>query len=130
MIGDIIGFAVLKRTLLATEYFWGSIDEIAGKTLTVLERNEYGDCLCIVPKGLVDVASPDIERFMETKSNLKEHGVGAICDLLVKAMRYENEEIKHGGRDAANAVGGLPVGPGPGASPNSGCRGREPGSPG
>ena len=56
--------AVLKSEIKKTEYFWGNKQEISGEALQVLEKNERGHCMCISPKGLVDVHRDDIERIL------------------------------------------------------------------
>ena len=44
-----------------TDYFWGDISDIIRKHLTLIERNQQGDCLCFLEgKGLVDVDHRDI----------------------------------------------------------------------
>jgi hypothetical protein len=60
MIG-ICGTVKLKDKLTDTQYFWGDPSEITGKTLQLIEQNERGDCMCLTPKGLVDVSKDDIE---------------------------------------------------------------------
>lgn len=78
---------------------------------------------------------------METSNRLRAFIVKMLLSFIERGkLKATPEELRtildyvfetpYGGRDAANAVGGLPVGPGPDASPNPGCRGREPGSPG
>lgn len=58
----------LNKTLQRTRFLFGPNSEIEGKRLRVIERNEYGDCMCIVEdeKGnarcLVDVDHVDIEQ--------------------------------------------------------------------
>lgn len=47
-----------------TRYEFGKIEEIAGSTLTVIEQNCTGDCLCYVEgKGIVDVHSDDVAEY-------------------------------------------------------------------
>lgn len=60
----IIGTIKIKSQILYTNYFWGPKSEIEDKTLPLLERNSYGDCLCLAPgnKGLVDVDHRDIDN--------------------------------------------------------------------
>jgi len=71
---NIIGTAHVKQEVLFTENLFGSLKEIAGKNLDVVDRNPSGDCLCVVkgPDGvakyLVDVKHPDISSY--TSSNL------------------------------------------------------------
>ena len=46
-----------------THYPWGDISDIAGQSLIVMEKSPHsGDCLCISPKGLVDIHSKDIKE--------------------------------------------------------------------
>ena len=51
----------LKSVLVKTQYLWGAKSDIAGKELRLLERNNRGNCLCIMDKGLVDVDKEDIQ---------------------------------------------------------------------
>jgi len=46
-----------------TSYLFGSIKEIAGKKLHIIEQNKRGDCLClnVERNNLVDVDFKDIE---------------------------------------------------------------------
>jgi hypothetical protein len=50
---------------IKTRNLFGPVEEIAGKTLRVLERNPQGDCLCLFVgvKGqkIVDVDHSDVE---------------------------------------------------------------------
>lgn len=58
-----IGKIKLKDTLRYSKYFWGKLEEIAGKEIWLMERNQEGNCLCLVEnKGLVDVDCRDIEE--------------------------------------------------------------------
>lgn len=55
----------LKEEIKETVYFWGPVEDIAGKELDVFDEamDGSGDCLCMVPsKGLVDVKDIDIEE--------------------------------------------------------------------
>lgn len=45
-----------------TKYVWGDISGIAGKEITLVDRNQKGDCLCLTEKGLVDVDYRDIDE--------------------------------------------------------------------
>jgi hypothetical protein len=66
MIGAIIGKAHLKQTLHKTHYYLGNISEIEDQVLDVIERNDSGDCMCIIhDKGLVDVHHTDIAQYHE-----------------------------------------------------------------
>lgn len=69
MIGDIVGMATVAKTLSSkTHYSLCSKDEIAGQTLKVLERNSYGDCLCLIgDHAIADVAAEDIISFVPTR---------------------------------------------------------------
>lgn len=50
-----------------TRNLFGSVADIAGKQLKVLERNEEGDCLALLPDGsnLVDVDGRDVQAFVK-----------------------------------------------------------------
>lgn len=54
-----------------TRNLFGPIDEIAGKRLEVLERNERGDCVCLfvgkLGQNIVDVDHQDIAAVQELK---------------------------------------------------------------
>ncbi len=55
----------LKPKMEFTKYYFGPLKEIEGQRLRVLERNQDGDCLCLIDdaKGqrLVDVDHRDIQ---------------------------------------------------------------------
>lgn len=46
-----------------TEYLFGDIKELIGRDLPVLERNRWGDCMCMAPDGLIDVLKDDVAEF-------------------------------------------------------------------
>ncbi len=76
-----VGYATVSKTPSdATRYLWGSIEEIAGKELPVIERNNCEDCLCYVDgKGLVDVNHTDV-------SSYRENTARTMNDLLLKTL--------------------------------------------
>ena len=47
-----------------SRYFFGDIQDLAGKRLKVVDRaaDGCGDCLCIAEKGLVDIHVKDIVK--------------------------------------------------------------------
>jgi hypothetical protein len=72
MLGSIVGRATLKPTLTKTKYFFGPLEEVAGMTLDVMERNRWGDCMCFARRGgevvgLVDVSACDIAHFQKVR---------------------------------------------------------------
>ena len=59
--GQIIGSCVTKKELLHTVNHFGELSDVAGRTLFILDKNEQGDCLCIVDNEyLVDVDHRDV----------------------------------------------------------------------
>jgi hypothetical protein len=63
----IVGFCkVADQPSADTNYFFGPVEDIAGKELKVIERNFRGDCLCVNEKGLIDVAAKDVVFFRES----------------------------------------------------------------
>lgn len=79
--------ARLKDKVSETKYFWGPLTDIEGQTLRVIERNEQGDCMCIVDgKGLVDVCGTDIEQVIKEPSTNPLDVLSFIVSLVdVKA---------------------------------------------
>ena len=67
MISEIVGYCTVKNSLSTSEYFGGPTAEVTGKKLRVLERNRFGDCLCLTDKGLFDCQSIDVEKFEQTR---------------------------------------------------------------
>lgn len=66
----------VKENPTKTQYFWGPISDISGKTLHLIERNEHGDCLAMVEgKGLVDIDAIDVDLVCAPK-------VPSLHDLL------------------------------------------------
>ena len=68
MIGDIVGTCRTKSQLLQTRNYFDTLEAIAGKDLDVLERNDSGDCLCLVCGGsmghyLIHVDNSDVESY-------------------------------------------------------------------
>lgn len=74
MAGQIVGFARLVEEPQHTEFHWGDMSLIAGKTLPVLEKNTRGDCLCLGPGGLVDVDNRDIDFQVVANANIHRSG--------------------------------------------------------
>jgi hypothetical protein len=72
MFGRIVGVADIVKAPKSphTLYPFGPLSDIAGKRLWVLERNEQGDCLCIVKAGaaIADVAADDVAKYTNTAS--------------------------------------------------------------
>jgi hypothetical protein len=66
-----VGYATISKTPSdKTRYFFGELSEIAGKEIPVLEKNQWGDCLCLVDgKGLVDVDSTDVAAYRVLEQN-------------------------------------------------------------
>ena len=57
------GKCILNDKVIYSNYFLGDLSDIDGKTLLLIERNQEGDCLCLVPeKGLIDVDARDVKR--------------------------------------------------------------------
>lgn len=69
MFGRIVGVADIVKAPKSSQtlYPFGPLSDIAGKRLWVLERNEQGDCLCVVKgkngDGLADVAAADVAKY-------------------------------------------------------------------
>jgi hypothetical protein len=59
------GYCVTNKEIKSSRNMWGPIEEITKVFLPVLERNEYGDCLCYLKgKGLVDIDSCDVKSYV------------------------------------------------------------------
>jgi hypothetical protein len=61
------GLAVVVEQPTATRNLFGPLEEIAGRPLFVLDRNEEGDCLCLFTgsqgQNLVSVQACDVASF-------------------------------------------------------------------
>jgi len=80
MIGRIIGWCRIVDKPTETIFHHGKIEDIAGKELPVLERNDLGDCLCLYKDvGLVDVEHTDVAEFRPAP-------VSTVEDILRKFM--------------------------------------------
>jgi len=62
MVGEITGKIRVEDAPTKTRNRFGPLSAIAGKELDVLERNDYGDCLCFDPtrSHLIDVDAADV----------------------------------------------------------------------
>lgn len=70
-----VGFALVVKDPQHTENLFGDLSDVADKTLQVADRNDIGDCLCMVTedipgtekkkKYLVDVDHRDVVRFAQ-----------------------------------------------------------------
>jgi hypothetical protein len=69
---QVIGYATVKNTISKTKYVWGNPSEITGKKLIVIDRNKFGDCLCVSDKGLVDVNVEDVEIYTPSIDNFNQ----------------------------------------------------------
>ena len=60
----IIGTCKVTSNPTKTNYLFGNIKDIASKTLRILEKNKFGDCLCFDHTGnnLVDIDHVDVEK--------------------------------------------------------------------
>lgn len=60
------GQAKVKTQTKHTENLFGDISVIQGQTLKVIDRNNQGDCMCLLPSQdkLIDVDHRDIEEFL------------------------------------------------------------------
>jgi hypothetical protein len=63
MIG-IIGTCKVVSNPTKTTYLFGNVKDIADKTLRIIEKNKFGDCLCLDHTGgnLVDIDHADVEK--------------------------------------------------------------------
>jgi hypothetical protein len=90
------GFAVIKKQLAKTQNLFGPEEEISGKTLSVLERNESGDCLCLFTgaggHNLVDVSACDVERFLAMRSESLPFSPTFIQALVELAAKTERKQ--------------------------------------
>lgn len=78
------GKCILNDKVVYSNYFWGDFSDIDGKTLPLIERNQEGDCLCLVPeKGLIDVDARDVKRVVLEPQ--LEDILSAITKLLKKS---------------------------------------------
>jgi hypothetical protein len=76
-------FVCLKSKTEHTTYLFGSIKEIEGKKLRLIEENKNGDCLCIFEeKCLVDVNKKDIEKIHEKSSFISDIFDSPIKNIL------------------------------------------------
>jgi hypothetical protein len=62
---DCVGHVLVVKNPQKSINLWGHISEIADQILPVIEKNDYGDCLCFLKdKGLVDVDAVDVKQFI------------------------------------------------------------------
>lgn len=78
------GKCILNKKVVYSNYYFGDWSDIDGKTLTLLDRNPEGDCLCLVPgKGLIDVDARDVKRVVLEPQ--LEDILSAITELFKKS---------------------------------------------
>ena len=88
------GHCLLKKDIQFTQYFWGDLAEIAGKTLSLIEQNPEGACLCLIEgKGLIDVDPRDIERvIMVDKSDDRVDALEYLLGFLKERRTSDNSQ--------------------------------------
>jgi len=66
MMGQAVGICLVSANPTKTTYLFGKNEEITGKKLKVIERNRWGDCLCLDHTGsnLVDINHEDVATFL------------------------------------------------------------------
>jgi hypothetical protein len=65
-LGTPVGSMIAHKELRFTAVDFGAAEDVAGKCLPVIERNERGDCLCLAGGGryLVDVHFRDVMMYL------------------------------------------------------------------
>lgn len=81
-----VGYCKIKPQLTKTDYFYGSLSDLEGHTLKVMEQARDGSCLCLNPSetGLVDVHFEDIESF---RSNPIPSNPFELFERILKTFR-------------------------------------------
>lgn len=65
-----VGYCLVSKYPIRSRNYHGSISDIAGRMLPVFERNDYGDCLCMLDdKWMVDVDTVDVQQFIPDPTN-------------------------------------------------------------
>lgn len=68
--GSIVGKTLTRKVVRYTRNHFGRIEEVQGRFLNVIERNERGDCLCVLEDskgkqfGIIDVDHRDVRVFV------------------------------------------------------------------
>ncbi len=90
------GRCLLKKELNHTEYYWGALEEIAGKNFSFLEVSVPGDSiLTITPKGLVDVNMRDVESFVRIPDTTTPFNITEMFSKYSEHM-FRGDNVKKG----------------------------------
>jgi hypothetical protein len=80
-----VGHVLVVKNPQKSINLWGDISEIADQMLPVIERNDHGDCLCVLKdKGLVDIDTVDVKQFIPS---LNHDPITNMIETLLKG-RY------------------------------------------
>lgn len=79
------GHARIKKQTEHTKNLFGQVTVIHDQTLKVIDRNERGDCLCLLPSedNLIDVDYRDVVQFTP-KINLNDQ-LENVLEILRKS---------------------------------------------
>ncbi len=86
------GHAHVKKQTEYTENLFGDVAVIHDQILKVIDRNEHGDCLCLLPSedNLIDVDYRDVKQFLPNIS--VKDPLETVLEMLKASLAKDNHD--------------------------------------